>query len=152
MTARPNDPYGLSRFIEAQEGHYASALEELQAGAKQSHWMWFIFPQVAGLGSSSMARRYAIRSRREAEAYLAHPLLGPRLTACAQALFGVQGRAAEQIMGFPDVLKLQSSMTLFLEVSAPGSLFERVLEKYYRGEKDKMTILYLSRNETTSAS
>ena len=106
--------------------------------------MWFIFPQVAGLGFSSMAQRYAIRSRPEAEAYLAHPILGPRLTACSEALLGVENRSAEEIMGFPDVLKLQSSMTLFSEVSSLGSVFQRVLEKYFGGEKDEKTIRYIS--------
>ena len=145
MNAPNTDPYQHSRFVDAQEDCYATALEEIRAGAKQSHWMWFIFPQVAGLGFSSMAQRYAIGSRNEAEAYLAHPILGPRLTACAVALLGVHDRSAEQIMGFPDVLKLQSSMTLFSEVSSPGSVFERVLEKYYRAEKDNKTIGYLSK-------
>jgi uncharacterized protein (DUF1810 family) len=144
MSAHTTDPYELSRFVDAQEECYATAVEELRSGAKQSHWMWFVFPQVAGLGFSSMAQQYAIRSRLEAEAYLAHPILGPRLTACAEALLGVHDRSAEQIMGFPDVLKLQSSMTLFSEVSSPGSVFERVLEKYYGGEKDKKTIRYIS--------
>ena len=144
MGAHTTDPYELSRFVDAQEECYATALEELCAGAKQNHWMWFIFPQVAGLGFSSTAERYAIRSRHEAEAYLAHRILGPRLIACAEALLGVHARSAEQIMGFPDVLKLQSSMTLFSEVSSPGSVFERVLETYYGAEKDRKTIRYIS--------
>jgi uncharacterized protein (DUF1810 family) len=107
--------------------------------------MWYIFPQVAGLGFSSMAQRYAIRSRGEAEAYLAHPILGPRLAECAKALLGVQDRSAKEIMGYPDYLKLQSSMTLFAAVSPPGSVFEQVLDKYYGGAKDPKTLEFLVR-------
>jgi uncharacterized protein (DUF1810 family) len=106
--------------------------------------MWFIFPQVAGLGSSAMAKRYAIDSRAEAKAYLEHPLLGARLRTCVDALLQVEGRFAEQIMGYPDFQKLQSSMTLFAEISPPGSCFERLLQKYYGGGKDEKTIDFLS--------
>jgi uncharacterized protein (DUF1810 family) len=140
MTSTAPDPFNLARFLEAQEGSSAAAIEELRAGQKRSHWMWYVFPQVAGLGSSAMARRYAIRSCEEARAYLAHPLLGRRLEECAQALLRVEGRSAEQVMGFPDCLKLCSSMTLFAEVSPPGSVFARVLEKYYAGERDQRTV------------
>jgi uncharacterized protein (DUF1810 family) len=138
------DPFNLARFVEVQAGSYQAALNELRAGKKRSHWMWYIFPQIFGLGSSPMAERYAIRSRAEAEAYLAHPLLGQRLEECATALLGVAGPSAEQIMGYPDFLKLHSSMTLFAEVAPPGSAFEKVLAKYYAGIKDPKTLRNLA--------
>ena len=140
MSASPADPFDLARFVEAQAPSHANALAELRAGRKRSHWMWFVFPQVAGLGSSFMAQRYAIGSRAEAEAYLAHPLLGERLRACVAALLAVEGRSATQIMGSPDDVKLRSSMTLFAEVAPAGSDFERLLGKYFRGEKDQRTL------------
>ena len=141
----PPDAFELSRFVEAQRSSYASALAELTAGRKRSHWMWFIFPQVAGLGHSSMAQRYAIGSRAEAEAYLAHPILGERLRACVDALLAVEGRSAGQIMGSPDDMKLQSSATLFAEISPAGSSFEQLLTKYYGGRKDPRTLDFLAR-------
>ncbi len=144
MSASP-DAFDLSRFVEAQRPSHANALAELMAGRKRSHWMWFIFPQVAGLGYSSMAQRYAIGSRAEAEAYLAHPILGERLRACVDALLEVEGRTPGQIMGSPDDLKLQSSATLFAEISPAGSSFERLLEKYYGGRKDQRTLDFLAR-------
>lgn len=137
------DPFNLTRFVKAQEGSYLAAITELRAGEKESHWMWFIFPQVAGLGSSSMAQRYAIQSRAEAKAYLAHPILGLRLRECAKALLSVDGRSAEAIMGYPDDIKLKSSLTLFGEVSPPGNIFECVLEKYYEGFRDSKTLDFL---------
>jgi len=143
MTHVLSDPFDLSRFVVAQENSWPAALDELRAGNKRSHWMWYVFPQVAGLGASAMAQRYAIQSRAEAEAFLAHPILGRRLEECVEALLGVEGRSAEQIMGFPDFLKLCSSMTLFAEVAPPGSVFERVLGKYYGGAKDGKTIGFL---------
>jgi uncharacterized protein (DUF1810 family) len=145
MSDSSSDPFNLTRFVKAQEGSYAAAIAELRAGEKQSHWMWFIFPQVAGLGNSSMAQRYAIQSRAEAVAYLAHPILGPRLRECAEALRSVDGRSAEQIMGYPDDIKLKSSLTLFGEVSPPGSIFECLLEKYYEGSRDSKTLDFLRR-------
>ena len=151
MSAPSTDRFELSRFVEAQSSSYEVALKELKAGQKRSHWMWFIFPQVAGLGSSSMARRYAIGSRAEAVAYLEHPLLGERLQRCVAALLEVEGRSAEQIMGSPDWMKLQSSMTLFAEISPTGSGFEQLLKKYYRGEKDPKTLSFLSQDEASSA-
>ena len=144
MSASSADPHDLTRFIEAQSSSYSDALAELKAGEKRSHWMWFIFPQVAGLGSSAMARRYAIGSRAEAEAYLAHPVLGERLRMCVDALLEVEGRSAEQIMGYPDFMKLQSSMTLFAEISPAGSSFEQLLKKYYGGSKDPKTLEFLA--------
>jgi uncharacterized protein (DUF1810 family) len=141
------DPYDLKRFLGAQEDTYATAVSELSSGAKHSHWMWFVFPQVAGLGSSSMAQRYAIRSRAEAIAYLKHPVLGVRLKRCVEALLRVDGRSAMQIMGRPDDVKLCSSLTLFAEVAGSGSLFETALAKYFSGEKDQRTIDFLRRDD-----
>jgi uncharacterized protein (DUF1810 family) len=146
-----SDPHHLARFVEAQEGSIARALAELRAGQKESHWMWFVFPQAAGLGSSAMAQRYAIQSRAEAEAYLRHPILGPRLVECAEVLLAVGGRTAEEILGHPDYLKLQSSMSLFAAVAPPGSVFERVLGKYYAGQADPRTEAFLSRERGVGA-
>ena len=134
------DPYDLNRFIEAQETSYSDALAELRAGQKRSHWMWYIFPQIAGLGSSPMAARYAISGENEARAYLAHPLLGPRLLECSEAILSIENRSARQIMGSPDDLKLRSSATLFARVSPAGSVFERILDMYYEGEPDPKTL------------
>jgi uncharacterized protein (DUF1810 family) len=141
-----SDPYCLARFVEAQAGSFDAAIAELRAGQKETHWMWFIFPQIAGLGRSATAQRYAIQSKAEAEAYRAHPILGMRLAECAEALLSVRGRSAEQIMGYPDGLKLRSSMTLFAAIAGPGSVFERVLQKYYGGEKDPKTVDFLERD------
>src|SRR5215468_6851815 len=121
-----DDPYNLSRFVQAQEGVYQQALSEISSGRKQSHWMWYIFPQFDGLGFSSTSRRYAIKSPEEARAYLAHPVLGPRLVECAEAVLQVDGRSAHEIFGSPDDLKLRSSASLFASVSPPGSVFERM--------------------------
>jgi len=143
--AERDDPFELSRFLSAQEGVYSRALEEIRSGSKRSHWMWFVFPQLDGLGSSSTARRYAIRSAGEARAYLAQPVLGKRLRECASVLLSVQGRTASQIFGYPDDLKLKSSMTLFDAVSDEGSPFSRVLKRYYGGERDGATLRLLGR-------
>jgi uncharacterized protein (DUF1810 family) len=143
VSATSPDPFDLSRFVEAQSSSYAAALAELKGGEKQTHWMWFIFPQVAGLGTSPMAKRYAIQSRAEAAAYLEHPLLGVRLRECVNALLGVEDRSAEQIMGDPDFRKLQSSMTLFAEIAPAEERFARVLEKYYGGRRDQRTVDFL---------
>jgi uncharacterized protein (DUF1810 family) len=145
MTTPLADPFDLQRFVAAQQDTYTVALAELRRGSKRSHWMWFIFPQVAGLGTSEMARRYAIRSTREATAYLAHPLLGQRLQECTGALLAVAGKTAEEILGYPDHLKLQSSMTLFAAVSADQSLFHQVLQRYFSGVWDERTVEYLRR-------
>jgi uncharacterized protein (DUF1810 family) len=133
------DGFELGRFLEAQEPVYAQVLRELRRGEKRSHWMWFIFPQIAGLGHSSTAQYYAIRSRAEAEAYLRHPVLGARLEECCRILLACEGRSAEEIFGFPDVLKLRSSMTLFAAVGPKGSVFHQVLTKYYDAKPDDRT-------------
>ena len=133
------DPFDLERFVTAQEEDYARALAELRAGEKRSHWMWYVFPQIDGLGSSYMAQQYAIKSLDEAKAYLAHPVLGPRLRECANALLAVQGRSAREIMGSPDDLKLRSSATLFARASAEP-LFQQLLDKYFDGEPDSRTL------------
>lgn len=150
MAEHSSDPDDLGRFVAAQAGSYQRAVLELRAGKKRSHWMWYIFPQVVGLGSSSMAQRYAIHSRAEAEAYLAHPILRQRLIECAEAFLEVNGRSAREIMGYPDDLKLQSSMTLFAIASGPDSVFERVLQKYYDGARDSKTLERLSLEEADS--
>lgn len=131
------------RFIEAQDGVYQQALAELKAGAKRSHWMWFIFPQIAGLGHSAMAQRYAIANIEEARAYLAHPLLGERLRECTQAVLDVSGKGAHQIFGSPDDLKFRSSMTLFDQAS-PDGIFRAALDKYFDGKDDPLTISKLA--------
>lgn len=137
------DPFNLQRFLDAQESFYALALAEIRTGRKESHWMWFIFPQLAGLGFSEMAERYAVTSLDEARAYLAHPILGPRLIEVAEAALSVSGRSASEIFGTPDDLKLRSCATLFAAASPPGSVFEQLLEKYYRGERDEKTLRLL---------
>jgi uncharacterized protein (DUF1810 family) len=134
------DPYGLSRFVQAQVGDYEQALSEIRSGRKRSHWMWYIFPQYDGLGSSAISKRYAIRSLAEAEAYLRHPVLGPRLLECTEAALAIEGQPASEVFGFPDDLKLRSSATLFALVSPPGSVFERLLDKYFGGERDDKTL------------
>ena len=139
-----SDPFDLKRFVDAQKDDYATALAELRAGRKRSHWMWYSFPQLDGLGFSSTSRFYGIKSRDEARAYLAHAVLGPRLAECAQALLALRGRSASAIFGSPDDLKLRSSMTLFAEVSAPGSPFERVLDQYFEGQRDPKTLALLA--------
>jgi len=135
-----DDPYNLQRFVDAQDGTFEAALAELRAGAKQSHWMWFIFPQLAGLGHSQTARFYAISSPDEARAFLAHPLLGPSLRRCVEALLTHAGhRSAETIFGSIDALKLRSSLTQFDHV-APHDLFHRALAAFFAGEPDARTL------------
>ncbi len=141
-----SDPYDLNRFVSVHKDVYDRALSELRSGLKQSHWMWFIFPQIDGLGFSSTTRFYSIKSLDEARQYLAHPILGPRLRECAEAVLAVSGRTAAEIMGHPDDWKLQSSMTLFELVAEPGSLFSRVLEKYYQGRRDVKTLGILGKH------
>ena len=137
------DPYDLTRFVLGQELNYEDALSEIRNGRKRSHWMWYIFPQYQGLGSSPTSRRYAIKSMAEASAYLQHPILGPRLLECAEAALGVTGRSAHELFGSPDDMKLQSCATLFASVSPPGSVFERLLEKYFDGTRDEKTLSLL---------
>lgn len=135
-----DDPHDLGRFLHAQAQDYDRALSEIRAGRKRSHWMWYIFPQFASLGSSPTARRYAIKSMAEAEAYLQHPVLGARLTECCEAVIGVQGRSALEIFGSPDDMKLRSCATLFASISAPGSVFQQLLRKYFEGVPDPRTL------------
>lgn len=142
-----DDRFDLDRFVKAQGGVYDVALGELRAGRKRSHWMWYVFPQLAGLGSSPTAQAYAIRSLQEARAYLAHPVLGPRLVECVQAVNAVRERSACDIFGYPDELKFRSSLTLFLlaaasEAKAP---FQRALDKYFGGQGDALTLQKLGR-------
>jgi len=134
------DPFNLARFTEAQSGNYDHAVAELRRGQKTSHWMWFVFPQIAGLGQSATSRRYAIASLAEARAYLAHPVLGPRIRDCASILLGLSGRTANQIFGGIDAVKLRSSMTLF-KLAEPGeSVFLQVLDLYFDGAEDPATV------------
>jgi uncharacterized protein (DUF1810 family) len=142
MTKAPaEDPYNLARFLDAQARDYDRALTEIRSGRKESHWMWYIFPQFFGLGHSATSEFYAIRSLAEARAYLDHPELGPRLVECADAVLAVSGRSAREIFGFPDDLKLHSCMTLFAAAAAKGrSVFHQVIEKYYEGYSDDTTL------------
>ena len=142
------DRLDLNRFVKAQEGTLETALAEIRSGRKRSHWMWYVFPQIVGLGSSTMSQRYAIRSAAEAQAYLAHPLLGPRLIECFEATLGAEGPSAHDIFGSPDDLKLRSCATLFAHVSPPGSVFARVLEKYFDGERDSWTMAAMASAES----
>lgn len=139
------DPYGLARFIEAQQSVYTQALAEIAAGRKRTHWMWYVFPQVSGLGSSPTSVQYAIRSRDEAREYLAHPVLGRRLVECAEAVLQIRDRSAHVIFGSPDDMKLRSSATLFASVSLDGSVFHRIIDKYFDGKQDERTIEILNR-------
>jgi uncharacterized protein (DUF1810 family) len=139
------DPFDLMRFVRAQEGTYDQALSELKLGRKRSHWIWWIFPQLDGLGFSPITKRFSIKSEDEARAYLAHPILGPRLIECAEAIVSVQGKSARDILGSPDDLKLKSCATLFAQVSPLGSVFEQILEKFYSGEGDAATLRLLTR-------
>ena len=139
-----SDPFGLQRFVEAQAQVYQTVLDELRDGRKRTHWIWFVFPQITGLGSSPTAARYAISSLDEARAYLAHPVLGPRLRECVQLVTSVEGRSVTQIFGSPDDLKVRSSMTLFAHATSDNDDFKAVLEKYYGGEEDQLTVARLS--------
>jgi len=134
------DSHNLSRFVQAQEDDYEQALAEIRSGRKRSHWMWYIFPQIDGLGFSSTSRRYSIKSVAEAEAYLSHPILGPRLVECAEAALHVEGRSAFEIFGSPDEMKLRSCATLFACVAPAGSVFDRLIDKYFQGRRDGKTL------------
>jgi uncharacterized protein (DUF1810 family) len=140
-----SDPYDLQRFVDAQSRTYDTVVDELRSGRKRSHWMWFVFPQIAGLGGSPTAVRYAISSLAEAEAYLRHDVLGPRLRECTRLVNSIDGRSAEQIFGRPDNVKLRSSMTLFARATRDNDGFVALLKKYYRGEEDPATLARLSR-------
>jgi uncharacterized protein (DUF1810 family) len=141
---RADDPYDLDRFVDAQSGVHERALSELRGGRKRSHWMWFVFPQLAGLGHSGMAQRYGIAGLDEARAYHEHPVLGPRLLECAQSLEALDATlTASDIFGSPDDLKLRSSLTLFAQAAGPGSIFERLLAKYFAGRPDDRTLAML---------
>jgi uncharacterized protein (DUF1810 family) len=137
-----DDPYRLERFVAAQDadGTYERAVAELRAGAKRSHWMWFVFPQVAGLGFSAISQRYAIASLAAARAYLAHPVLGPRLVDCARILAATEGRSAAAIFGDIDAMKLRSSMTLFMTAAPDEPVFREVLDKYFSAQPDDATL------------
>ncbi len=137
------DPFDLERFVRAQENVYSEVVAQLSRGRKTSHWMWFIFPQLKGLGHSQMATFYGIGSRAEAEAYLQHPVLGPRLLQCTALMNAVEGKSVDEVLGYPDDLKFQSSMTLFAEVG--GESFSAALAKYFHGRTDSATLKLLSR-------
>ncbi|MCW3055152.1 MAG: hypothetical protein JWN14_4322 [Chthonomonadales bacterium] len=137
------DPYDLNRFLDAQEDVYTQALSEIQRGRKRSHWIWYIFPQIDGLGFSSTSIHYAIKSLAEAQAYLDHPILGLRLIECAEAALRIEGRSATEVFGSPDDRKVQSCATLFACVSPADSVFERLLAKYYWNERDGNTLRLL---------
>jgi uncharacterized protein (DUF1810 family) len=135
-----DDPYDLERFVEAQSRIYDVVRAELRQGSKRSHWMWFIFPQIRGLGSSPTAVHFAVASREEAAAYLKHPILGPRLIECTRLVLGVKNRTSEQIFGEIDSLKFRSSMTLFAETTLKETVFQEALQKYFDGEADGSTL------------
>ncbi len=136
--------HGLNRFHEAQARVYPDALAELRRGRKETHWMWFVFPQVAGLGASAMSQRYAIGSAAEARAYLDDPVLGARLRECVEALLSVRDRSAREIMGTPDDMKLQSSLTLFAAIADDPALFERAIARFFDGQRDSRTVAFLA--------
>jgi uncharacterized protein (DUF1810 family) len=142
-----NDPWNLARFIEAQQGEYEAALAEIRAGRKRSHWMWYVFPQFTGLGSSPTSVHYAIKSRDEAKQYLAHPVLGRRLVECAEAVLRIDNRSVHEIFGSPDDMKLRSSATLFASVSPDGSVFQQIIDKYFEGKPDQRTITLLASSD-----
>ena len=140
------DPFNLQRFVDAQAGGvYEQALSEIRAGEKRSHWMWYIFPQIEGLGGSPMSRKYAISSRDEAKAYSEHLILGPRLRECTRLVVNVEGRSAEQIFPYPDHLKFRSCMTLFEHSAVDPAIFRRALLKYFGGKGDQSTLDILER-------
>jgi uncharacterized protein (DUF1810 family) len=141
-----DDAYNLQRFVDAQNPVFAQVCAELRAGQKTSHWMWFIFPQIAGLGSSSLARKYAISSLDEAKAYLNHSVLGPRIKECTLLVLSIEGRTMGEIFGTPDDLKFRSSLTLFVHAEPAERLFQDALRKYFGGEEDSLTVARLMRD------
>ena len=138
------DRYNLQRFVEAQNPVYQRVLAELREGRKRTHWMWFIFPQIRGLGQSEISQRFSIGSLSEAEAYFEHPILGPRLKECTALVNAIQGRAIEDIFGYPDHLKFRSSMTLFAQAALGEKLFNEALDKYFAGAPDEFTVSRLA--------
>jgi uncharacterized protein (DUF1810 family) len=138
-----SDPFNLRRFREAQAGVFETALAELKRGQKSTHWMWYIFPQIEGLGNSAMTHKFSVKSLEEAREYLSDPVLGGRLIECVEAILSVEGRTAAEIMGHPDDKKLKSSMTLFEAASPANPIFGQVLEKYFGGERDQKTLSLL---------
>ncbi len=138
-----DDRFQLQRFVDAQRPVYETVLAELRSGRKRSHWMWFIFPQIAGLGHSSMAHRFALSSPAEAAAYWAHPMLGPRLRECAALVASFEGRSIDEIFGYPDHMKFHSSMTLFAQAVPREPIFAACLRKYFGGEPDPQTLARL---------
>ena len=149
QTLPMTDAYNLHRFLDAQGRVYDTVLSELRAGRKSSHWIWFIFPQIAGLGHSGMAQQFAIASLAEARAYLQHPTLGPRLRECTQLVLNVNGRRVEEIFGYPDYLKFRSCMTLFLTAATDNTIFKDVLLKYFDGKPDTLTLNLLPQDTTS---
>ncbi len=137
MTA---DPHNLNRFISAQDSIYSQVIAELKNGHKQSHWMWFIFPQIDGLGHSEIAKKYAIKSKEEAVAYLNHPILGQRLIECSEILLAIKSRSAADIFGYPDDLKLKSSMALFADIENANPVFDQIIDQFFAGDKDGKTL------------
>lgn len=135
-----NDPYDLQRFVDAQGPVFEQVRSELMEGRKRGHWMWFIFPQIKGLGHSLTTNKFAISSREEAEAYLRHPILGPRLRECTRLVILVEGRSINQIFGYPDDLKFRSSMTLFAHATSENQAFNDALQKYFGSEVDRLTL------------
>jgi uncharacterized protein (DUF1810 family) len=140
MSGSDCDPFRLSRFLEAQSRDYAAALREIRAGRKQTHWIWYVLPQLKGLGTSRMSETYGIESLEEARAYLAHEVLGPRLHACVTALCDLPNPSAEQILGPIDAVKFRSCLTLFREAAGTGSVFDLALERFFDGEPDGRTL------------
>lgn len=134
----------LQIFVQAQENIYEQALAELKNGSKESHWMWFVFPQIAGLGNSATTRKYAVPNLADAKAYLSHDLLGSRLRECTEAVLAVEGRSAYEILGSPDDMKLKSCMTLFELADGPDSIFSDILEKYFEGQRDERSLTILN--------
>lgn len=135
-----NDPYHLHRFVDAQNSVFEQVCSELRQGQKRGHWIWFIFPQIQGLGHSQMASQYAISSREEAAAYLQHPILGPRLRECTRLVNLIEARSIGEIFGYPDDLKFRSSMTLFAHATSENQVFTEALDKYFGGESDRLTL------------
>jgi len=143
------DPHDLQRFLDAQQDDYEQALAEIEAGRKSSHWIWYIFPQYEGLGFSPTTARYSIKTLAETRAYLEHPILGPRLARVAEALLSIEGKSASEILGSPDDLKVRSCATLFSRIAPPGSVFHRILDRYFGGEPDAKTLTLLDESQAS---